>query len=388
MTDRQQWLKWMLKITDPVIRNLANEKLRQTMPIEAKEEHLHIRERYTYLEAFGRSLAGMAPWLDSTTVSDSEEALRNEYGDLVRKAIRSATDPCSKDFMNFCEGNQPVVDIAFLAHAIVRAPKALAAELDNTTRSNLVAALKSSRKIKPHFNNWLLFSAMVEAGLFILGEEVDRMRIDYAIRQHLQWYKGDGVFGDGPAYHHDYYNSYVIQPMLYDLLQTVGHLDEDWKKIIDDVKVFGARYAAVLERMISPEGTYPPLGRSLAYRVGTFQHLAQMALVHNLPEEVHPAQVRSALTAVINRSLAISGTFDENGWLQIGVCGHQPSIGEKYISTGSLYLCSTVFLPLGLSEEDDFWQGKHMDWTSKKIWSSVDMTPDHALDKEKELKNK
>jgi hypothetical protein len=45
----------------------------------------------------------------------------------------------------------------------------------------------------------------------------------------------------------------------------------------------------------------------------------------------------------------------ENGWLTIGLYGKQPSLAEPYINHGSLYLCSTVFLPLGLSSLSAFW---------------------------------
>jgi hypothetical protein len=35
-----------------------------------------------------------------------------------------------------------------------------------------------------------------------------------AVNVHETWYKGDGFYGDGPDFHWDYYNSFVIQPML------------------------------------------------------------------------------------------------------------------------------------------------------------------------------
>ena len=70
-----------------------------------------------------------------------------------------------------------------------------------------------------------------------------------------------------------------------------------------------------------------------------------------------PAQARAALDAVIRRTLDAPGTFDADGWLQIGLCGHQPGVGERYISTGSLYLATTAFLPLGLPPDDPFWIG-------------------------------
>jgi len=99
----------------------------------------------------------------------------------------------------------------------------------------------------------------------------------------------------------------------------------------------------------------------------------------SLPDGLSPAQVRCALTAVIQRTLSAPGTFDKDGWLTIGVCGHQPGLGEGYISTGSLYLCTTVFLPLGLPPEDPFWDDPNEPWTAKKIWSGGDAPIDRAL---------
>ncbi len=139
------------------------------------------------------------------------------------------------------------------------------------------------------------------------------------------------------------------------------------------------RYAEILERQISPEGTFPPVGRSLAYRCGAFQLLAQLALQHRLPAALPPAQVRAALNAVIRRTLDANNTFNNNGWLTIGFCGHQPSVGESYISTGSVYLCTVAFLPLGLAASDPFWSDKDLPWTSKKAFGGEAFQIDHAL---------
>jgi len=154
--------------------------------------------------------------------------------------------------------------------------------------------------------------------------------VDFALRQHEMWYKGDGMYGDGPPFHWDYYNSFVIQPMLLDVMRLVGSTTPDWQAQRAPIVARARRYAAIQERLISPEGTFPPIGRSLAYRFGAFQLLAQMALRHELPDGLSPAQVRSALTAVMRRMIEAPGTFDAGGWLTIGFCGHQPHIGEGY----------------------------------------------------------
>src|SRR5690606_1043051 len=143
---------------------------------------------------------------------------------------------------------------AFLAQGIVRAPGELWERLKPGVKANLVAALKSTRYgRKPGFNNWLLFSAMIEAALARMGEsDWDRMRVDYALRQHEQWYLGDGVYGDGPFFRWDYYNSFVIQPMLIDILMTVGHEEREWERMKEPVLKRAQRYAGIQERLISP----------------------------------------------------------------------------------------------------------------------------------------
>jgi len=298
---------------------------------------------------------------------------------LARRALDAATDPQSRDFMNFTKGGQPLVDAAFLAQGILRAPKELWSKLEQRTQSNVITALKATRVIKPGFNNWLMFSAMIESALASLGQQWDQMRVDYALRQHEQWYKGDGTYGDGPDFHWDYYNSFVIQPMLIDVLGAVAKQTTSWNESYQKVLTRARRYALIQERMISPEGTFPAIGRSVTYRFGAFHLLAQLSLVRQLPAELKPSQVRSAMTAVIRRMIEAPGTFDKDGWLTIGFCGHQPSLGERYISTGSLYLCAVGLLPLGLPVTDDFWSGTQTEWTAKRIWSGQDMAADHAL---------
>lgn len=373
--DRRRWLQWMLRIGKPVLEALAERKLKERMPVQKKGAD---REAYTYLEALGRLLAGMAPWLELDGLTGEEEQVRDAMAQMAREAIDAATDSFSPDFMNFSNGFQPIVDAAFLSHALIRAPKELINKLDARVKQNVINGLKATRSRKPGYNNWLLFAAMTETALYALGEDWDPMRIDFALKKHEEWYLGDGVYGDGPAFHWDYYNAFVIQPMLVDILRTVGPQYPEWESLYADVIRRAARHAAQQERLISPEGTFPPIGRSLAYRFGAFQLLSQAALQGWLPEEVAPNQVRCALTAVIHRMIEAPGTFDQDGWLRIGFCGDQADIGEEYISTGSLYLCATAFLPLGLDPAHSFWQGE-ADWTSKKAWSGAPFPIDKAL---------
>ncbi len=373
--DRAFAVQTLTCVAGPVLTALADGQLQTRLPAHDWER---TRTNYAPLEAFGRTLAGIAPWLELGPDDSAEGEVRAHYIELSRRALVNATDPKSPDFLNFCRGEQPLVDTAFLALGLLRAPDQLWNRLDASQRSNVVAALKSSRVIKPGESNWLLFSAINEAALWRLAGEGDLPPIAYALQRHQQWYLGDGTYGDGAEYHWDYYNSYVIQPMLLEVLSVCVEKKNPLGEAYPKVLARARRYALVQERMISPEGTFPVIGRSSAYRFGAFQLLADLSLRHELPPELNPAQVRCALTAVTRRMIEAPDTFDAQGWLQVGAVGHQPSIREGYISTGSLYLCLCGLLDLGLPANDPFWTAPAAPWTQKRIWAGDDISPDHA----------
>jgi hypothetical protein len=381
--ERSYLVNTLAKIADPVLIALSKNELKTQMPVESSGEG---RAQFTHLEAFGRLLSGMAPWLELGPDDTKEGKLRKKYIELARMGLHNATDSTAADYMNFNCCGQPVVDAAFLAQALLRAPGQLWYPLDKTTKANVIAALRKSGQITHYDNNWVMFSATIEAALYKFSGSFHRDETIGYINQCLGYYKGDGVYGDGENFHWDYYNSFVMQPMLIDVLKTIIEQDSVCNISDSDLKLKyklvlkrAQRYAEIQEMLISPEGTYPVIGRSSAYRFGAFQLLSQIALMQKLPDIIKPQQVRAALYTLIKRQIEAPGTFDKNGWLQIGVYGHQPAMGEPYISTGSLYLCSEAFLMLGLPAENIFWQGKDEPWTSKKIWSGQNTKRDHSI---------
>jgi hypothetical protein len=377
--DRRYWISVLQRLAGPVLGHLANQELKKAMPIETLGDPAE-RSRYTHLEAFGRTLAGIAPWLGTQGLEGEEAILQGRFIELAKLSLEAATNPASSDFMNFSQGGQPLVDTAFLAQGILRAPSVLWDPLERGVKKRIIDALKSSRSIPtPKDNNWVMFAATVEAALLRMGEPTIEDRLESCLRAMLGWYKGDGAYGDGEWFHFDYYNSFVIQPMLLDVIQVLHQRDGRYGPAHEIILERSRRYAAIQERLVAPDGTFPPLGRSTTYRFGVFQLLAQISLRHELPETISPAQVRCALTSVIAKMFEAPGTFDGNGWLQIGFCGHQPALGEPYISTGSLYLCSTALLPLGLAPADPFWSGRPAPWTSRRLWSGESLPADHAI---------
>jgi len=378
VNDRSYWVGVMRRLATPVLANLSQRTLKQKMPVEAGNPK--DRLQYTHLEAFGRLICGLAPWLAADGLAAAEETERQKFVSLAQASLEAATDPHSPDFMNFTRGGQPMVDAAFLAQGILRAPKALWEPLDARLQAQVIRALASTRAIStPHGNNWVLFAATIEAALHTMGEPTVKERLEDCVKLMLNWYKGDGVYGDGEYFHFDYYNSFVIHPMLLDVLAVLKQRDNSYAPVHGRALRRAQRYASIQERLIAPDGSFPSIGRSTTYRFGAFHSLAQIAWLKQLAPPTKPAQVRSALTAVIRKMVEAPGTFDEGGWLRIGFYGHQPSLGEEYISTGSLYLCSAALLPLGLPPADEFWSAPPLPWTSRQLWAGENLHADHAI---------
>lgn len=375
---RAYWLNIADKLSRPVLSNLARGTLKTNMPVE--QQAGAGREKFSCLEAYGRLLSGIAPWLALTEVAGAEKALQSTYIEFATAALERATNPASPDFMNFNRERQPLVDASYIALAMLRAPKVLWEPLAEREKAYVIAALESTRKIaNPSRNNWVLFAATIECFLMMAGRPTEGRRFENNLQVMLNWYAGDGNYGDGESYHADYYNSYVIHPMLLDCMAYLRQRDSRYTEAYEKVLARAVRYAAIQERLVAPDGSYPPLGRSIVYRCGAFQTLAQIALMNKLPKPVQPAQVRGALGAVIGRTLEPAGTFGPDGWLRIGLAGHQPKLGEEYVSTGSLYIAANALLPLGLPESHEFWSAPPTPWTSQKIWGGADMSKDAAL---------
>lgn len=376
--ERAFWVETLTRIAEPVLTNLSNHTLKKNMPYESLSKD---RSDFSHLEAVGRLICGISPWLELGADDTSEGQLREKYIQLAVKGLKNAVNPESPDYLVFGKPYQPLVDAAFLAQGLLRARTQLWERLDAQAKEWMITELKRSRGIKPWENNWLLFASMVEAALLEFTGECDMERLAYGVKRFRDdWYKGDALYGDGLAFHMDYYNSFVIHPMLTDVLLVMKKHHLEGADFAEKQLRRLTRYAEQLERFISPEGTFPVVGRSIVYRFGAFHALAQASLMRVLPERVQPAQVRCAMTAVIRNQMKSPKNFDANGWLRVGFTGEQIDMSESYINTGSLYLCSVGLLALGLPASDEFWSAPYTEWTNLRAWKGEsDVKADHAL---------
>lgn len=379
--DRAYWSELAYNMAYPVLSEMANGTLQKNMLVEVSPNWDGRDKRVTYMEAFGRLMAGIAPWLALPDDGTAEGARRAKLRELALKSYKNAVDPQSPDYLLWRKEGQPLVDAAYIAESFLRAWDALWKPLDQQTKDRYIEEFTLIRRIDPPYTNWLLFSSTIESLLCKAGAPCDEYRINSAARKIEEWYTGDGWYSDGPVFAFDYYSSYVFHPMYLETLATMRDAGRrtriDYGKYYDRALTRTQKYAIVLERFISPEGSFPVFGRSIPYRMATLQPLALMAWYGKLPAGITNGQARAALTSVMHRMFDGKENFNEKGYLTIGFAGRQPNVADWYTNNGSLYMTSMAFMPLGLPATHPFWSDAAQPCTQQKAWNGDPFPKDH-----------
>lgn len=377
-TDRQVWADLCYKISQPVLENMSKGNFQKDFPLELSPTWDGRDTKVAYLETFARLMAGISPWLALPDDGTPEGKQRKQLHEWAIQAYKNAVDPNSPDKITWLTNtSQPLCDASYLVESFMRAPEATWGQLDEVTKKRYIEGLKSLRTIRPAYNNWLLFRAMVEVFFMSIGEDVDEYALSVGLQKMSEWYLSDGWYSDGPEYAMDYYNSYVMHPMMVEVVEMCKKHKFSTPISLDLAVKRMNRFNTILERFISPEGTYPAVGRSVIYRMGAFQTLAMSAWKYGLPKDLTNGSVRSALTCVMKRMFAVDGNFDDKGYLRLGFAGHQPNLANYYSNNGSLYMTSLVFMPLGLPANHPFWTAPAEPWTSQKAWSGQEFPEDY-----------
>lgn len=376
VSDREVWSELCYKIARPILENMSKGELQKNMNVEVSPRWDGRNVKVTYMEAFGRLMAGISPWLALPDDDTKEGKMRKQLRDWAIQSYKNAVDPNSPDCLLWEGPSQILVDAAYIAESFMRAPDATWNLLDEITKQRYIERFIGLRVISPAYNNWLLFRAMTESFLLSIGEKADRYALTVAVNKINEWYLSDGWYSDGPEFALDYYNSYVIHPMYIEVLEVCKE-KKFWTPISTKLAIQRMqRFNTFIERLISPEGTYPAFGRSVVYRMGAFQTMALAAWKYGLPEGLSNGQVRSALTAVMKNMFAVEGNFDDENYLRLGFAGHQPDLANSYTNNGSLYMTSLVYLPLGLPADHPFWTSPAEPWTSQKAWTGKEFPID------------
>ena len=138
------------------------------------------------------------------------------------------SNPASPDRLNFTDGEQPLVDAAFLAQAVLVRRRCCSRAASTRRRAGVL-----SRRLKPRGHPpWLQQLAAVcgdgrsraQGARRLLGPHARGLRATAARAVVSRRRRAS----DGPAFHWDYYNSFVIHPMLVDVLGAVGDVHPAW----------------------------------------------------------------------------------------------------------------------------------------------------------------
>ena len=380
--DREYWCALAYRMAQPVLENMAKGELQKNMQTEFSPSFDNRNRKVVYMETFGRLMAGVAPWLTLPDDDTAEGQQRRQLREWALASYKNAVDPESPDYLCWGISGQNLVDAAYIAESFLRAYDTLWEPLDDVTKQRYLTEFAKLRKIDPPYTNWLLFSSTIESFMAKAGGDFDEYRVNSACRKVEEWYVGDGWYADGPVFAFDYYSSYVFHPMYLETLQAMVDAKVnsrlDYQKYHDRALKRCQKFSIILERFISPEGTFPAFGRSIPYRMATMQPLALMAWYQTLPEDLSNGQVRAALTKVLHRMFDQENNFNEKGYLSIGFCGTaQKDVADWYTNNGSLYMTSLAFMPLGLPANHPFWTDAAQPWTQVKAWNNQPFPKDH-----------
>lgn len=158
-SDRDKWVEACYDISAPVLERMSRGELKKNMKLELSPTYGDRDTSVAYLEAFGRLMCGISPWLALPDDNTPEGMKRAQLRDWAIDAYKNAVDPDNPDYLQW-DGTrlgQPLVDAAFLAQSFLRAPEATWERLDTLTRHRYLDCFKGLRNVTPAYNNWLLF---------------------------------------------------------------------------------------------------------------------------------------------------------------------------------------------------------------------------------------
>jgi hypothetical protein len=385
---RDQWLSILLQIINPVINSFVNKNIKFIFPIHHSAHLIENDKRrnqteIVFIELFSRTLLGV-----SILFQNEESINKDNLNDLFQNVLFMINTTFSGylDFYHSSIDHQLIVEMANCALAFIRAPY-LWNSLHYLIKNNILKIMYHSiTKFKTHMNNWLLFEAIIEIFLYknqkikILNKTLFNLQIIES------YYIGDGWYKDGPLFHMDFYNSYVILPFLITIYQELHLLNYKnngilYKNLYNKTLLKIQRQSEFLERLISQDGSFPIFGRSGVYRTAIFHALVTTTYISGLPNSLSYGQVRTGLNAVIenmfqNEKIKI---VDEHGFLTFGFSGFQPEMADEYSNSGSIYFALLIFMPLGLNENHIFWNSSSEDWSQKKMYNGNSINKDKSI---------
>jgi hypothetical protein len=199
-------------------------------------------------------------------------------------------------------------------------------------------------------DNWILFTAMVQAVRHYLGFPSPLDDLDFRLMQIDEFYRGDGWYVDGLTNEFELYNAWMFGWHYLLWAWIDGERRPDHRQLVLER---GRSFIEGFLHFFGANGSYPAWGRSIVYR---FAAVAPFAVGHFLriaPDD--PGLLRRVSSGCI-RYFYDRGLIDpDHHFVRQGYHGDFPSAGEAYISPGSPYWCCHGLFALTFDRDDSFW---------------------------------
>jgi hypothetical protein len=364
---RSLWLKQLRQLIVPVLDGFVTKTLKSVFTPQVAPDY-NRPPSAVYIELFCRTCMGTAP-LFQNPCADTD--------DIRKLLLQSFVVVFDEAYIDWECGDQLLVEMANLAYAFIAYP-ALWSSLTMKTQLCILEIMKKAALIKPYKNNWILFKCILEVFLWKLKLRTTLTPIFKLLDEFESFYVGDSWYKDGPTFHMDYYNSFVILPFLVLIYDEIRSAHTSYQIRYTTAVRRLQRHAEYLERLIGVDGTFPLFGRSIIYRTAVFHTLAFCVRI-GLSDSLRYGQVRRALGRVHERMWS-APNFDSGGFLHLGFQGQQLSLANPYSNNGSCYFTCLSFSPLGLPETHPFWTSAEQPYTQECAWVQLgDIKKDNAV---------
>ena len=186
--DREYWCSLLYRISEPILSQMSKGELKKNMVVELSPTWLEGRDSdLVYSEAFGRLMAGLAPWLSLPDDETKEGKIRKQLREWALKSYANAVDPENPDCLKWEGEGQVLCDASYIANSFLRAPKALWEPLDSITKQRYINIFHDLKWVRPAYNNWLLFRAIVETFLVSRGVGCDANGREVGRQKMIEW---------------------------------------------------------------------------------------------------------------------------------------------------------------------------------------------------------
>lgn len=96
-SDREKWAEMCYKIAAPVLENMSKGELQKNMEVELSPNWNGNNSKLLYMEAFGRLMTGISPWLALPDDDTDEGRMRKQLREWALASYANAVDPDSPD---------------------------------------------------------------------------------------------------------------------------------------------------------------------------------------------------------------------------------------------------------------------------------------------------